>query len=136
MRSRRWKKPARKLHSCLRSSTAARVRPNSTPRPEFPSRRCSVPRNFSRWLEPTLAAAQQAVTDLLELFERRIADAKLALLAFAFADLDLKPERLAQFRLGGARVGVLALLTFGFGGTTILRERLDLTHVQSAAHDA
>src|SRR5262245_271414 len=104
MRSRRWKKPARRLRLCLRFSTGARAPPISMPRPEFRSRRCSAPRSSLWRPEPASAAAQQAVTDLLELFERRIADAKLAFLALAFADLDFEPERLPQLRLGGARV--------------------------------
>src|SRR5262245_13439173 len=115
MRSRPCKKPAPRLRSCLRSSIAARARPSSTPRPAFRSRRCSAPRSSSRSLKP-LAAAEQTVTDLLELFERRVADAKLAPLALALADLDLEAERLAQLRFGGARVGVLALLALGLGG--------------------
>src|SRR4029450_11061540 len=104
MRSRRWKKPAPRLRPCLRSSPAEKARPSSMPRPAFRSRPCSAPRNFSRWLETALAAAQQAVADLVELLGRRVAVAKLALLAFGFANLDLKSERLAQLRLGGARV--------------------------------
>src|SRR5262245_2608487 len=118
MRSRRCKKPAPRLRSCLRSSIAARARPSSMPRPAFRSRRCSAPRSSSRSLEP-LAAAQQPMTDLFELLERRVADAKFALLALAFADLDVEPERLAQLRFGGACVGVLALLALGFGRTAI-----------------
>ena len=67
-------------------------------------------------LSPRLTAAEQPETDLLELVERRIADAKLTLFAFAFADLDFEAERLAQLRFGGARVRVLALLALGLGG--------------------
>jgi hypothetical protein len=61
-----------------------------------------------------LTAAQQPVTDLLELFERRVTDAKLALLAFAFADdLNIEAQSLVQLRFGGPRVGILALRTLG-----------------------
>ena len=75
------------------------------------------------------------MADLFELVERCKADAKLSLLAFAFANLDVEAESFVQLRLDCARVRVLALLPLGLCGTPILRERLDLAHVQSAAHD-
>src|SRR3990170_4664492 len=112
---------ARKLLSCCRSSTAAKAPPSSMPRPAFPSSLCSAPRSFSpppKREALVLRPPQQPVADILELIEGRVADAKLALLAFAFADdLNIEAQSLVQLRFGGPRVGILALQTLGLGGS-------------------
>ena len=45
---------------------------------------------------PIRGPAQEAVAQILELVEVRVADAKLALLATARADIDIEPKRLFQ----------------------------------------
>src|SRR6202162_6716665 len=68
----------------------------------------------------------QTVAKVLELVECRVADAKLALLPLASANLDRKPESLAQLSFGRLGIGVLAPLPFWFVGAGTFRQGLDV----------
>src|SRR5262249_22086495 len=90
----------------------------------------AVPR---RGIPPRLAVAwtvQEAMAQILELVERSVADAKLALLTAAPATIAVDPKGLLQLRLGRARVGIFrsALALSGWRGRTVLNQRLHLAH--------